>query len=150
MKHIDIFHILAMKNIGSRKRDEILMIKVMCAIINFDDKVVAVQRSEQMHLPLKWEFPGGKIEPNESEEDCLKRELKEELNIDVLLKKRLTPSIFHYPNISIELIPFTADYIGGDIILKEHRMIQFLEIDELMNLDWAEADIPIVKEYLSL
>ena len=59
-----------------------------------------------MKLPLKWEFPGGKIEPHETEEECIKREIKEELNIEISLLKRLTPTSFDYPKISIELIPF--------------------------------------------
>ena len=55
------------------------VLKVTCAIIYFKDKILVVQRSESMPLPLKWEFPGGKIENNESEEDCIKREIKEEI-----------------------------------------------------------------------
>jgi 8-oxo-dGTP diphosphatase len=65
-------------------------IKVTCAIILIGEKVLAVQRSETMSLPLKWEFPGGKIEPNESEKDCIKREIKEELDIEIGIIKRLT------------------------------------------------------------
>jgi 8-oxo-dGTP diphosphatase len=125
------------------------MIQVVCAIIEKDFKTLVVQRSELMSLPLKWEFPGGKIEQGESEEECIKREIKEELNIEISVQKRLTPSIFHYPNISIELIPFIAELVGGDIVLKEHAAYLYCSKDKLINLDWAEADIPIVKEYLS-
>lgn len=60
-------------------------IQVTCAIIQSDGKILAVQRSEAMSLPLKWEFPGGKIDLGETAEKCLLREIKEELNIDIAL-----------------------------------------------------------------
>ena len=58
-------------------------IDVTCAIISFNNKILVVQRSENMKLPLKWEFPGGKIENGESEKECIKREIKEKLNIKI-------------------------------------------------------------------
>lgn len=125
-------------------------LKVICAIIYFKEKVLVVQRSEKMTLPLKWEFPGGKLELNESEEDCIKREITEELNIEISLLKRLTPSFFDYPNLSIELIPFIANYANGEIILNEHKQYLLLEQQELINLDWADADLPILKELQNL
>lgn len=121
-------------------------IEVVCAIIIYDEKILAVQRGPQMSLPLKWEFPGGKIEKNETEEACIKREVKEELNIEILLLKKLTTSFFEYPNISVELIPFVAQYLSGELVLKEHQNYRLLSLSELNNLDWAEADLPIVKE----
>ena len=80
------------------------LIKVVCAIININNKILAVQRSQTMNQPLKWEFPGGKIEPGESFEDCIKREIKEELNIEIVLLKRLSTINHDYPNFSIQLI----------------------------------------------
>lgn len=123
-------------------------IKVTCAIIRIENKVLAVQRSEKMNLPLKWEFPGGKMEADESEEDCILREIKEELNLKIRIRKRLTPTKFSYPNINIELLPFFADYISGELILLEHKQHVLLEIKDLMSLDWAEADIPVVMELI--
>ncbi len=125
-------------------------ITVVCAIIVHDNKILAVQRGKNMSLPLKWEFPGGKIEPNETEHDCIKREIREELNIEIEVKNRLTPSYFEYPNITIELIPYLAQYLSGEIVLAEHKGYQFLSTSELNNLDWAEADLPILKELQSL
>lgn len=124
--------------------------KVLCAIIQWDDKILVVQRSEQMSLPLKWEFPGGKLEPNESEEACLLREIQEELNIEIALSRRLSPSVFHYPHIAVELIPYLAHYVKGEIQLKEHKMLKLLSKPELLQLDWAAADLPIVNEFLRL
>lgn len=126
------------------------MINVTCAIIEHNEKIVVVQRSEFMKLPLKWEFPGGKIENNETEEACIKREIKEELNIEIELISRLTPVTFKYPSVVINLIPFIATYLKGEIILFEHKQYKWLLKEELKNLDWADADIPIVEEFLKL
>lgn len=126
------------------------MPKVTCAIIVSNDKTLVVQRSEKMKLPNKWEFPGGKIEKNETEQACILREIKEELNIEIELVQRLTPAIFDYPSLSIQLIPFLANYSGGELKLAEHKGFKWLPKKELLELDWAEADVPIVKEYLNL
>ncbi len=124
--------------------------RVVCAIIHQQDKILAVQRSEKMKLPLKWEFPGGKIEPNESEQQCIQREIKEELDIDIEVQQRLNPVLHDYPDFSIELIPYTAKHINGEIKLKEHAQYLLLDKSELQELDWAEADVPIVEEYLEV
>jgi 8-oxo-dGTP diphosphatase len=124
------------------------MIKVTCAIIEHENKTLVVQRSEFMKLPLKWEFPGGKLENDETEEECLKREIKEELNIEIILVSKLTPVNFQYPTFEINLIPFIAKYLNGNLQLTEHKKHSWLTKNELNNLDWAEADIAILKEYL--
>lgn len=125
-------------------------IQVTCAIIHFDSKILAVQRSETLSLPLKWEFPGGKIEPGENEEECIKREIFEELNIHIKLRVKLTPVLHQYPNFKINLIPFLAEYVSGDLKLKEHSDHLLVDKDELYKLDWAAADLPILKEYTAL
>ncbi|UAM98578.1 (deoxy)nucleoside triphosphate pyrophosphohydrolase [Polaribacter litorisediminis] len=126
------------------------IIPVTCAIIQFANKTLTVQRSETMKLPLKWEFAGGKIEFGESEIDCIKREIFEELNIHISIKKRLTPVIHQYPNFKIKLIPFVAEYVSGELKLKEHCNYIFANKEELTKLDWAEADLPILKEFIEL
>ena len=75
-----------------------ILIKVTCAIILRNDKVFVGQRKANLPIPSKWEFPGGKIMRHESEEDCIIRELKEELNIEVQVLKRLTPHTHQYSN----------------------------------------------------
>ena len=125
-------------------------IPVTCAIIHFGNKVLAVQRSATMSLPLKWEFAGGKIEKGESEEECIKREIFEELNIHIEIKRKLTPVCHQYPNFKIKLIPFIANYVSGDLKLKEHSDYVLIDKDELYRLDWAEADFPVVREYESI
>lgn len=125
------------------------LIKVTCAIILDDGKVLCAQRSEKMDLPLKWEFPGGKIEENETAEECLKREILEELNIEVRILESFESNIHRYsPAKNIELIPFLCCYKIGNIVLKEHRAFCWKEVEKLTELDWAEADIPIVQDFL--
>ncbi len=101
-----------------------------------------------MKLPLKWEFPGGKLEENETEEECIIREILEEINIEIEIVKRLSDSVFDYGNFKINLIPFIANYKKGEIKLLEHKSYKLLNKIELVNLDWAEADLPIVEELL--
>ena len=125
-------------------------ILVTCAIIRFDEKILAVQRSATMKLPLKWEFAGGKIEAGESEIDCVKREVLEELNLTIAVKKRLTPVTHAYPDFKITLIPFLADYVSGALKLREHADYVLVDKEELLALDWAEADVPVVEELLLL
>ena len=103
-----------------------------------------------MKVPLKWEFPGGKLEQNESEIDCVKREIKEEINIVIKIVKKLSSSVYDYGTFKINLIPFLAEYVSGEISLAEHKEYKLLEKAELLSLDWAEADLPIVEEFLKL
>lgn len=102
-----------------------------------------------MPLPLKWEFPGGKIETGETAEECLIREIKEELNIEIEITGSLSPNDHQYPNKLIRLIPFICRQTGGDLALKEHAEYKWVDDKDLLDLDWAEGDIPIVKEYLN-
>ena len=128
-----------------------MVVKVTCAlIVNMQEQVLVAQRSNKMSMPLKWEFPGGKIEPNESPNACLIREIKEELDIDVEIVSALPTYTHSYPNITIELIPFLCTHLNGEIDLKEHANFKWLPKDELLALDWADADLPILYYYLNL
>ena len=123
-------------------------VDVTCAIVIVNGKILATQRSENMKLPLKWEFPGGKIEPNETAEACICRELREELNIEIEILERLKPQRFDYETISINLIHFVANLVSGEVTLQEHRDFKWLSTDQLRLLDWALADIPILDLFL--
>ena len=126
------------------------IINVTCAIILKDEKILVAQRNEKMKLPLKWEFPGGKLEINEDEIDCINREIKEEINIEIEVLMKLSNNIHDYGTFKVNLIPFLANYLSGEIRLAEHKDYRLLNKSELLNLDWAEADLPIVEEFLKL
>ena len=125
------------------------MIDVSCAlIISHEGQVLVAQRSLSMHLPLKWEFPGGKVERHESAEDCLIREIREELGVEIKIVKSMAPSVYDQGKQVIRLIPFECTLVSGEVLLTEHAAFLWLDPAELDQLDWAEADIPIVKNFM--
>ena len=121
---------------------------VACALIERDGFLLAAQRSATMTLPLKWEFPGGKIEAGESPEDCLHRELHEEMAVSIFIEAALLPSTHHYPEFSVTLYPFVCQLVTTEIELREHAAMRWLGPSEIMSLDWAEADLPVIAAYL--
>jgi 8-oxo-dGTP diphosphatase len=124
-------------------------IHVTCAIIERDRLVLAAKRSASMSLPLKWEFPGGKIDHGESREECLRRELFEELGIDVKVGQNLPAATHAYPTFIVTLYPFICSIDSGEIVLFEHAAISWLPPEQLHTLDWAEADLPVIGSYLA-
>jgi 8-oxo-dGTP diphosphatase len=122
------------------------MIEVTAAILFNNDQLLIAQRRSTGRLPNKWEFPGGKVEPGETPEECLKREMDEEFSIDVSVGEFLGESIYHYDHGSIKLLAYRATWIAGDLILKDHKAIEWVKIDEIINYDFAPADIPFVEK----
>ncbi len=121
--------------------------RVACAIIERNGRVLAVQRSERMNLPLKWEFPGGKIERGESPGQCVVREVSEELSLQITAG-RLLPSVSHdYPDFSVTLYPFICAIVSGEITLHEHKALLWLSSHELRSLDWVAADFAVISAY---
>ena len=102
-----------------------------------------------MNMPLKWEFPGGKIDQGESREECLRREIFEELGIEVRVGKNLPPATYDYPAFTVTLYPFICSIDSGEIVLFEHAAISWLPPEQLHTLDWAEADLPVIGSYLA-
>lgn len=120
-------------------------IPVTCLVLFDKGKVLAAQRSKKMDLPMQWEFPGGKVELGESEEFCLNREIQEELGIQIRIIEKLGQFDHFYSETKlIRLIPFLAVWDSGQFNILEHRQIRWIDKAELKNLDWAEADLPIV------
>ena len=123
--------------------------RVACAIIEHNEKVLAVQRSERMNLPLKWEFPGGKIQKGERPEQCVVREVAEELNLQIEIVRPLPVVSHDYPNFSVILYPFICAIVYGEISLHEHKALLWMSPIELPSLDWVAADFPIIATYLT-
>ncbi len=123
-------------------------LRVACAIIEQNGKILAAQRSERMSLPLKWEFPGGKINDDESVSDCLKREVREELGIEVMVHEQCPQVTYSYPEFTVTLYPYRCTMSAGEIVLHEHKSVVWVLPQELLGLDWADADRPIINAYL--
>lgn len=122
-------------------------IHVACAIIEREGRVLAAQRSRSMSMPLKWEFPGGKIEAGESPKACLERELAEEMGVGVAIQRVMLPCVHRYPTFTITLYPFVCTIVSGEITLNEHRAIAWLTPEEMTALTWTAADAPIIEAY---
>ena len=123
------------------------MNQVTAAIIEKNGEILIAKRKEGKHKG-KWEFPGGKIEVGESPEECLKRELNEEFNIETKIGPFLYSSKFVYDHISIELLAYKTYYISGDFKLNDHEEINWVSPKDFMQYDFLEADKPIVKRLM--
>jgi 8-oxo-dGTP diphosphatase len=123
-------------------------IHVACGIIERGGLVLAARRGASKAMGLKWEFPGGKIEPGESVEECVRRELWEEMGICVCVKAALPLSTHHYPDFCVTLYPLVCEIESGEIVLNEHAAIKWLSPGDLRSLDWAEADFAVIDSYL--
>lgn len=121
------------------------MIEVCCAIIVKESKILAVQHGPNSKHPWKWEFPGGKINPYESAEQCIAREIEEELTIRVEVLLKLSNIEFCYLEAdAICLIPFVCKIISGEINRSEHIAHRWITMDEWESLDWLEADRQLI------
>ena len=116
------------------------MIKVVCAIIIKEDKLLVAQHNNHPLHQYKWEFPGGKVENYESPKQAIIREIKEELDIEIKATQQLNSVIHDYGNIHIELIPFICKIIRGEITLNQHLNFKWSTIRDLQNIDFSEAD----------
>ena len=125
------------------------MIDVTCAIIrNEDDEILIVQRGEYTDHPMKWEFPGGKVNKGESFEECILREIKEELSIDIVICGELPATQYKYANKSVNLIPFICDTLDDMPFLSEHIDFKWIDAGNLLLVDFSEADIIVAQNYL--
>lgn len=120
-------------------------IEVVAAVIKINNKYFVAQRANKGELALKWEFPGGKIEHNETPENALIRELYEELNITIKVKDYITTVFHEYNSFHLIMHAYYAEIIDGTIIPNEHLDFKWLDKSQILELDLAAADIPIVR-----
>jgi len=132
-----------------RGTDKGAMIEVTCAIIrNREGKVLIVQRGEKSDHPFKWEFPGGKTRQGESHEECIVREIKEELALDIVICNQLEPVEYNYGFKHIKLIPFVCETLKDEIVLNEHIAYRWADTHEFSGIDFQEADSFVAEKYL--
>ena len=115
-------------------------IVVCCALIRREERVLLVKRPANKADGLKWEFPGGKVEPGESFEDCILREIQEELNLELALKGQLAPVEHENSERRLRLIPFLASEAKGVLELREHTDLKWATLEELGQYQLCEAD----------
>ena len=124
------------------------MITVVAALIKKNNKYLIAKRSTGSKEVLgKWEFPGGKVEKNESEEEAIEREIKEEFEMDIKAIRFLTNNICKYPSKTIDLRLYECKYISGDFHLHDHSEYVFVSKNKMTDYDLAPADI-LLAEYV--
>ena len=126
-------------------------IEVVAAVILNKNQYLCVQRnsSKYDYISYKYEFPGGKVEENETNEEALLREIKEELNLEIQIEKHIITVKHTYPDFKISMNTFLCNSKTREITLNEHVNQKWLAKEDLPNLDWAEADLPIVNYLLN-
>lgn len=122
-------------------------LEVAAAVILNNDKYLCMQRNQSKfdYISYKFEFPGGKLEEGEDEITALKREISEELNIDINILNKITTVEHTYPDFSLNMHCYLCTTDVSLITLKDHISYLWLEKDLLHTLDWAAADIPVLK-----
>lgn len=126
-------------------------IDVVAALIIKDNKILIAKRSTGDESLLgKWEFPGGKVEPNETEISAIEREIKEEFELDVKSKRYITNNVCEYPSKIVNLKLYECDYISGKFHLHDHSEYKYVTLDEILNYDLAPADIPLAKYVMEM
>lgn len=124
-------------------------IEVVAAVIEHDNKILATQRGYG-DLKGMWEFPGGKIESNETKENALKREIKEELNADINIESYLTTVEYDYPNFHLKMHCFLCSLINNKFELIEHTDAKWLDTTSLESVTWLPADLDVIQRYLEV
>jgi 8-oxo-dGTP diphosphatase len=122
------------------------MKKVTAAVLVKNGKILIAKRKADDRQANKWEFPGGTVEPNETPEECLKREMQEEFGIYVSVGSFLGESVYHYDHGSIKLLVYRSHWDSGKITLKDHADYKWVSSEQLVEYDFAPADIPFVEK----
>lgn len=125
-------------------------IEVVAAIIQHENKILCVQRDENKlsYISKKFEFPGGKVESGETLQETIIREIQEELKIKIVPIQQFITVDHEYPDFNLKMHSYICKCENVEIVLTEHIQYKWLKINELIDLDWAAADIPIVNKLI--
>ena len=124
---------------------------VVAAVIEHEGEILCMQRGESRfpYTSHHWEYPGGKVEVGETPQQALHRELLEEMDYDVEVGDHLITVTHHYPDFSITLAAYRCTARDRKFVMREHAASCWLSPEQLLNLDWCAADLPIAKELLT-
>lgn len=125
------------------------IIEVSAAVIQKNQLIFCAQRPNKGETAYKWEFPGGKLEVNETKEEAIIREIKEELYVDIVIDEELGKVEHQYETFYLVLYYFKCHIVSGKIKLKEHLNAKWGKIEELAKLDFAMADRKIIDQLLN-
>ena len=120
-------------------------ISVACIVLNDKKEIFIAKRNPVGDMGDRWEFPGGKLEKGETEKEALKREIREEFELDINVKEFIINNICEYPTRTIDLRLYECEYIDGEFKLHDHSEYTWVDIDKLLEYDLAKADIPLAK-----
>ncbi|MCD7956160.1 MAG: (deoxy)nucleoside triphosphate pyrophosphohydrolase [Lachnospiraceae bacterium] len=118
-------------------------LNVVAAVIRHEDKIFATQRGYG-EFKDGWEFPGGKVEPGETAQEALAREIREELDTVISVGERIVRVEYDYPAFHLSMDCFWAEVVSGDLVLKEHEAARWLSGDELYSVEWLPADLELI------
>ncbi|MGD8668038.1 MAG: (deoxy)nucleoside triphosphate pyrophosphohydrolase [Desulfobacterales bacterium] len=121
---------------------------VTAAILEKDGKILIARRKADDTQAGRWEFPGGTLESDETPQECLQREMREEFGISVTVGQLVGESIHYYEHGAIKLIAYQASWESGMMVLNEHADFRWVSPGRLAEFDFAPADIPLVKKLL--
>ena len=124
--------------------NNIKQIEVVAAIISDGHRIFATQRGYGVFKDM-WEFPGGKIEPGESPENALIREIKEELATEIAVDKFVCTVEHDYPDFHLTMHNYLCHIISGNLELIEHEAARWLDIEHILDVDWLPADLKIIE-----
>ena len=124
------------------------MIRVTAAVLRKDGLILIARRKKGKHMGNKWEFPGGKIDPGETPEECLARELDEEFSIRARIGQFLLSTRFQNDEVNLELLAYEAEHLSGDFQLHEHEEIRWVLPEEAVQFDLADSDRTIALELI--
>jgi 8-oxo-dGTP diphosphatase len=119
--------------------------EVVASVFIQNNRVFCAQRKDAGETAKKWEFPGGKIEPGETHQQALAREISEELSTKINVGDFITTVNHQYNTFAITMHAYQCSIIEGNLTLSEHLDSRWLTREELASVDWAPADLPIVK-----
>jgi len=121
---------------------------VAAAVVYLDGKILITRRAPGEKLAGMWEFPGGKLEHEETPQDCITRELREELGVESVAGEILTSTTYTYPGGTIELIAIMVKLQSTQFTLQVHDLFEWVQPQELLQYCLAPADIPIAEEII--
>ena len=122
------------------------MIDVCCAIIKENGRILAVQRGPETSHPFQWEFPGGKIQEDETAEESIVREIREELSVEIEITEQLESVEHDYGTKQIRLIPFVCRMQNEPLYLTEHIAFYWIMPDATKLLNWSGADLKLIQK----